>query len=82
MDERTIFLNAIELADPQQRREYVAQACGEDAQLRERVQALLVSHDASDTFLKTPVPEQLGSLPPGSMSDHTLLNQESEQDGG
>jgi non-specific serine/threonine protein kinase/serine/threonine-protein kinase len=45
MTERSIFLAAIDLADPSERAAYVDQACAGDAELRRRVEELLQAHD-------------------------------------
>jgi serine/threonine protein kinase/CHASE2 domain-containing sensor protein len=39
---------------PERRREFLAQACGEDATLRSEVERLLTEHDAEDRFLESP----------------------------
>src|SRR6516162_1636025 len=54
----TIFFAAQALSPPE-RTDYVADACGDDRQLRQRVEALLRVHDAPEGFL----PER-GSTPP------------------
>jgi len=40
MNERSIFLEALELDDPTQRAGYLDSACGADATLRQRVEAI------------------------------------------
>src|SRR5262245_1990562 len=59
MTERDIALAALDRYDPAERAAYLNQACAGDATLRERVEALLRSHEATVTFQKTPV---LGKL--------------------
>jgi serine/threonine protein kinase len=54
MSERSIFLSAIEIADPIQRAAYVEQACGGDAALKAEVEALLDAHEQTTKFLETP----------------------------
>jgi serine/threonine protein kinase len=39
---------------PERRREFLGQACGEDAELRAEVERLLTEHDAVDGFLESP----------------------------
>ena len=58
MNERSIFLNALELTDPEEQRKYLHHACGEDQVLRSQVEELLVSHHDASSFLETP-PEGL-----------------------
>jgi serine/threonine protein kinase len=59
MTEREIFLAALERDDPTERAAYLDQACGADATLRQRVEALLRSHERATDFLEVPVVEQL-----------------------
>ncbi len=54
MNERDIFLAAIEITDPARRAAYVEQACGSDATLRVQVEELLKTHAQSSQFLETP----------------------------
>src|SRR4051794_4164120 len=54
----TIFLAALVLP-PSERSAYLASACGDNQQLRQRVEALLRAHDAPPGFL----PEQPGTSP-------------------
>jgi len=59
MTEREIFLAALEKDDPTERAAYLDQACGADAPLRQRVEALLRSHERAAQFMEVPVVEQL-----------------------
>jgi hypothetical protein len=59
MTECEIFMAAVEKDDPSERAAYLDQACGADASLRQRVEALLRSHEQSATFMDVPVVEQL-----------------------
>jgi serine/threonine protein kinase/tetratricopeptide (TPR) repeat protein len=52
--EQAIFNAARLIAAPDARRQYVEQACGEDHNLRARIEALLRVHDEDSTFLRTP----------------------------
>ncbi len=45
MDERTIFLNALDLPSPESRAAYLDKICAGDAGLRERVERLLKAHE-------------------------------------
>lgn len=58
MNERSIFLDALELTDPEQRRKHLDRACGDDQELRDQVEELLVSHNDASSFLEKP-PEGL-----------------------
>jgi serine/threonine protein kinase/WD40 repeat protein len=51
MDERTIFERALDLDDPQERAAFLDEACGREAALRSRVDALLRSHEQAADFL-------------------------------
>jgi serine/threonine protein kinase len=46
----TIYLSARELTDPAERAAYLAEACGEDAELRQRVEELLADAEAATAF--------------------------------
>ncbi len=51
---QSIFLVAIEAADPAARDALLARECGDDAELRQRVEVLLQVHDRSGSFLDQP----------------------------
>ena len=57
---KEIFADALEKADAAERAAYLSQACGEDAQLRQHVEALLQAHQKAGAFLEEPAPP-----PPG-----------------
>jgi WD40 repeat protein/serine/threonine protein kinase len=59
MNERTIFLNALDEVDPERRRAYLDFACAGNPALRSRIEALLQSHQELDTFLEVPAIEQI-----------------------
>ena len=48
---RSIFCEAVERPAPEERAAYLDSACGRDAELRARVEALLAAHDAAGEFL-------------------------------
>lgn len=49
--EKAVFCEALEIADPEQRRQFLDQACGADKALREQVERLLaLSQSAGDFF--------------------------------
>src|SRR5713101_6206038 len=64
MNERTVFMTALEKEDPALRRAYLDEACGADVALRERVEVLLRSHEREGKFLDVPAVEQLIALGP------------------
>ncbi len=51
-----VFNEAVSKSAPAERAAYLDQACGGDAELRERVERLLASHDAAGSFMATPDP--------------------------
>jgi serine/threonine protein kinase len=59
MDERTIFLNALDEEDPERRRAYLDFACAGKRGLRERIETLLRCHQEVGTFLEVPAIEQI-----------------------
>jgi WD40 repeat protein/serine/threonine protein kinase len=59
MTERMIFLNALEKEDAAARAVYLDEACAGRPALRRRVEELLRSHEAIDTFLDVPAMEQM-----------------------
>ena len=54
MNEREIFLAAIEIGDPIEREAYVEQTCGDDDALQAQVIELLKNYEKSSQFLETP----------------------------
>ncbi len=59
MNERTIFFEALDRDDPAERSAFLDQACGGDAALRQRIEALLCCHANAGDFLASPAPQQL-----------------------
>jgi serine/threonine protein kinase/WD40 repeat protein len=53
---QSLFLEAIEVADPAVRAALLARACGEDAGLRQRIEALLEAHEQPGSFLEESSP--------------------------
>src|SRR5262245_39076725 len=54
MTEEAIFLSALEKKEPAERAAYLEAACAGNPALRERVDALLRSHEDPDSFLDAP----------------------------
>jgi hypothetical protein len=50
----TIFAEALEQPDPAARAAYLERACGGDAAVRQRVEALLAAHNGAGRFLEAP----------------------------
>jgi len=61
MNEQSIFLAALDIADSGEREVYVNRTCGGDATLSQQVQSLLAAHLRSGDFLNVPALEQLSS---------------------
>ena len=59
MNERSIFVEALEQETPAQRSAFLEKACGDDQALRQRVEALLASDEQAGSFLGKPIPERL-----------------------
>jgi len=57
MNEREIFLEALEMPSPEARAAYLQGACGRDVALRREVDALLKEHFANDSLLAGPAVE-------------------------
>ena len=58
---KAMFMTALDRSDPAERAAYLDQACGGDAALRRRVEALLASHDRAADYLERPALEQLAA---------------------
>ena len=59
MNERDIFIAALEKATAQERSEYISAACGGDSTLQQRVEGLLQMHEKTGEFLQKPLVERL-----------------------
>jgi hypothetical protein len=86
MNERSIFMEALEKDTLAGRSAYLDEACGGNAAMRQRVEALLVSHEQAGSFLGKPVPQRLAEKlatperaagtsgePPGADGDNPSL---------
>ncbi len=65
MNEHSIFLAALDIADPKQRDEYLKQTCAGNPTLRKQVEALFAAHERSGEFLNEPVLKQMAAGRPG-----------------
>jgi eukaryotic-like serine/threonine-protein kinase len=63
MNERSIFIAALEMDDPDQRQAYLAKACGTDPQMRERLESLLAAHQAGGGVLDRPLVKDEATSP-------------------
>ena len=96
MSEETIFALALEQPDPAARSAFLAEACGSDAALRQRVEALLRTHEQLGDFLERPAVERVAGSPdrpdatgdftpdeePGTMPAHTMAEGAAADDAG
>ncbi|MDG1895298.1 MAG: hypothetical protein P8J37_10345 [Fuerstiella sp.] len=80
MNERELFLAAIEIPDPATRRAYLQSECGEDAELLTRVEALVSSHHGESRFLESPVVEQMLEEPRDETAATMMSEDDSTQD--
>ena len=71
MDERDIFIQVIQAADPAQGAALVQDLCGQDQGLRQRVEALLDAHGRAVSFLESP-PADLAAT-----ADHRRISERS-----
>jgi serine/threonine protein kinase/tetratricopeptide (TPR) repeat protein len=71
MNERAIFMEALDRETLAERAAYLDEACGGDTALRRRVEALLTSHEQAGGFLGKPVPQRLagGLASPGTLAE-------------
>jgi WD40 repeat protein/tRNA A-37 threonylcarbamoyl transferase component Bud32 len=74
---KEIFLQAVLKATPAERAAYLAQACGEDRALVERLQTLLRAHDTTGSLLDRPAAEHVG-LGGEAMDDEAAASGTSE----
>ena len=51
MNERSIFLGALDITDPRERARFLEESCGNDERLHHRIEALLESHESAGGFL-------------------------------
>src|SRR5262249_29186694 len=65
MNERSIFIAALDKPTPAERLAFLDEACGDNDSLRKRVEALLGSHETAGRFLGLPVPERWAGAVPG-----------------
>jgi serine/threonine protein kinase/tetratricopeptide (TPR) repeat protein len=60
--ERELFITALHIEDPARRSAYLDQECGSDAELRQRVEALLRAFAQAGSFLQQPAPEAMAPI--------------------
>ena len=74
MNERELFLTALEIEDPAARRVHLQSVCGGDVALLSRVESLLASHESQSQFLNLPVVDQIAGDSVGE-DDATLVTE-------
>src|SRR5262249_48512495 len=62
MNERDIFIEALQKEAPADRRAYLDEACRGNEALRRGVEALLEVHERAGSFLKPPVPSPVATV--------------------
>jgi serine/threonine protein kinase len=72
-----VLAEAVARADPAERAAYLAEACGEDRELRAEVERLLAANEQAGDFLETPVKPASEPLP-GERSERTEVLPESD----
>jgi eukaryotic-like serine/threonine-protein kinase len=81
MNERAIFIGALEKQDPAGRLAYLTEACGEDTELRAHLDTLLREHDQLGGFLECPASGLAGlRMPAGGpvlqeLGDYRILRE-------
>jgi eukaryotic-like serine/threonine-protein kinase len=70
VNERDLFINALQIEDPAERCAYLDKACGDDGELRQRVEALLAAFGQAGSFLQQPAadPTATSDIPPAGPS--------------
>ncbi len=79
---QSLFLAAVECADPTERAVLLERECGEDAELRQRVEQLLYAHERAGEDLQQPLAGEADSVPPpGQWLDRDATTPPSESAG-
>lgn len=76
MNERSIFVEALDREDLAERTAYLDGACGEDVALRKRVESLLRSYSHAESFLESPPDALIATIAGGDLeaSDEISLD--------
>ena len=69
-NESSIFNSARKIRQPEERLAFIAEACGTDGPLRQRVEKLLAAFDEESQFLEQPAPGLDDTIAPDSSRDH------------
>lgn len=76
MDEYSLFQAAARTPVGKQRAAFLDAACGDNYNLRQRIESLLAAHDAPDSFLQEPVERVLNSV---EMEDTVIVDDGGER---
>lgn len=72
MNESDIFMAALDRSSPEERVEFLDSACGDNRQLRQRVETLLAAHSAAGSLLDHPAIEDISTQLPAEGSTQRL----------
>ena len=81
MNERDIFVAALQIQEPGERCVYLDRACAGDPALRRRVGVLLEAHGQAGRFLERPAAEQIVAVSP-RLEQLTKVDSTSRMDDG
>ena len=76
MNEQSIFLAALDFADPAERSAYLIKACAGNSALLQKVKTLLASHEKSGDFLAMPALRQMSDDPESTQADGSSARDE------
>ncbi|MFI5454550.1 MAG: protein kinase [Isosphaerales bacterium] len=66
MNERDLFIAALQIDGPAERADFLDHACGADNELRKRLDVLLAAHDRPASSLERPIAASLEGVPMGT----------------
>ncbi len=69
MNDRDLFIAALNLENPAQRQAYLQEACGDDRAARQRVEALFKVYENAGSFLESPPASPTSVMPPSSPAE-------------
>src|SRR5262245_10848498 len=69
MNERDLFIAALQKQDASQRLAYLREACGTNAGLLERVEGLLQEYEGAESFLESPAPDLIPTVDESPLSE-------------
>lgn len=81
MNERELFLSALEIDANEERRAYLVSASAGDAELLARVEALLASHESQSEFLNMPAMKQIAGEASEGIAPTAFMGKGSTEDG-